>query len=167
MAFRNPSASSSSVLNIHDVSTSGIITQNFTVPQDSESLCAKIWLDSTWNATGTATVFIQTTEDGGTTWRDVSVTQVGASTVAATVGNQNAHFIPLNLTGGSDHGISNYVGSVAASTLTAGITNASMVGTVSGLPILGTLNRVQIAYTATITTGGVNVQVFSPNAIIR
>lgn len=169
MAYRNPSASSSSIFNLHDVSTAAATTTYlFNLPQDAESAVAKIWLDSTWNASGTANIFIQTTEDGGTTWRDVSVTNIGASTVAATVGNQNAHFIPLNVLGGTDHGTSNYVGSVAASTLSAGASApASAIGTASGVPLMSTLGRVQITYTSTITTGGVNVQIFAPSAIIR
>lgn len=162
MPFRSPSASSSSIISVTDTGTSGAVTYPFTIPQDAESIVAKIWLQSTWSASGTATVFIQTTDDGGSNWRDVSVTVIGASTVAASMNNANAHFIPLSLIAAVDRGVSNYVGSVAASTLAITATNASAVGVTSGMPMMSTIGRIQIQYTATISTGGVNVQVFAP-----
>lgn len=168
MAFRSPSASSSSIFSLRDVSTAAATTTyQFTVPQDGDSVVAKIWLQPTWNASGTCTVIIQTTEDGGTTWRDISGTTIGASTVAASFGNQNAHFIPITCIGATDHGVSNYVGSVAASTVAAAAVNASVVGNATGLPLLGTLGRVQVTYTATITTGGLNVDIFAPTNELR
>ena len=169
MAFASPSASSHKIFSLADTSTAAATTTyNFTIPQDSDGIIAKIWLASTWSASGTAAITIQTTEDGGSTWRDVSSTTVGASTVAAQVGNQNAHFIPINCissVGGPK--IANYVGSVAASTLVLTGTNASVTGTVSGLPMMGTLGRVQITYTGTISTGGVNVDIFAPTVELR
>lgn len=167
MSFRNPSATSSSIFNLTDVSTSGTVTQLFTIPQDADSIVAKVWLQSTWSASGTATVTIQTTEDGGSTWRDVAATTIGASTVAATFGNQNAHFIPIPCISGNGRGIANYVGSVAASTLGLAAVNASAVGVMSAMPMISTLGRVQITYTATISTGGVNVQIFAPTQEYR
>lgn len=168
MAFKSPSASSNSIFQVTDTATSGTVLYTFNIPSDVESCVAKIWLQGTWSASGTATIYIQTTEDGGTTWRDVSVTNIGASTVAASLNNTNAHFIPIFTQGGTDHGSSNYVGSVAASTLSAGAsTAASAIGVASGLPFMSTLGRVQITYTATISTGGVNVQIFAPTGLIR
>lgn len=165
MSFRGPT--SNSIFQITDVSTSGVIQNQFTIPMDADSIFAKIWLQSTWSATGTATVTIQTTEDGGTTWRDVTATTIGSSTVAASMGNQYAHLIPIPCISGNGRGIANYVGSVAASTLALAAVNASAVGTASALPMLSVLGRVQIAYTATISTGGVNVQIFAPTQEYR
>lgn len=168
MAFKSPSASSSSIILVADTNTSGTFTYLFTIPQDVDSICAKIWLASGWSATGTATVYIQTTDDGGTNWRDVSVTNVGASTVAASMNNTNAHFIPIACIGGTPgRGVANYIGSVAASSLAVSTVAASAVGQTSGMPMLGTLGRIQITYTATISTGGVNVQVFAPTGELR
>lgn len=168
MAFRNPAAGASSIFFLQDVSTAATTTTYlFTIPQDADSIMAKVYLNSTWNASGTATVTLQTSEDGGTTWRDVGATTIGASTVAATMGNQNAHFIDIGCIGTSDRGTANYIGSVAASTLALAAVNASAVGTTSGMPMMGTLGRIQVTYTATITTGGLNVQIFAPTAIIR
>lgn len=162
MAFRSPSASSAKILSVNDTATSGTVLYPFSIPQDAENCVAKVWLATGWSASGTATITIQTSEDGGTTFRDVAAVTVGASTVAATMGNQNAHFIPLWIIGGTDHGVANYVGSVAASTLALAATNASAVGVTSGLPLMGTFGRVQIVYTATISTGGVLVDIFAP-----
>lgn len=163
MALASPSASSRSIIAVHDVNTvAASYDYLFTVPQDAQSIMGKIWLDSTWNAAGSAVVYIQTTEDGGTTWRDCSATAIGAATVAATMNNANAHFIPLALAWGSAKGADDYVGSVASTSLVAAVANASATGIVSGLPIMSTLGRVRIALTSTITTGGINVQVFAP-----
>lgn len=162
MALRNTFPTASSIISVTDTATSGAVTYPFTVPQDCESIVAKVWLQSTWSASGTAIVFIQTTEDGGTTWRDVASTTIGASTVAASMGNQYAHFIPISLTANTDKGSTNYVGSVAASTISLAAVNASAVGITSGLPMMSTAGRIQIQYTATISTGGVNVQIFAP-----
>lgn len=162
MAFSSPSASSSSIILVNDTLITGTTTYNFTIPQAAQNIVAKIWLASGWSATGSAIVTIQTTEDGGTTWRDVGSTSIGTNVPAATVGNQNAHFIPIGVGWGSETGVANYVGSVAASTFTATAPAASVNGIVSGLPMLGTLGRIQIARSGTISTGGINVQVFAP-----
>ena len=168
MAFKSPSASSSSIILQTDTNTSGTFTYPFQIPSDVDSICAKIWLQPGWSATGTATVYIQTTEDGGTTWRDVSVTNIGASTVAASMNNQNAHFIPIAcVSSGTARGITGYVGSVAASTLAVSTTTASVGGLASGMPMLSTIGRFQITYTATISTGGVNMQIFAPTGELR
>lgn len=168
MAFRGPTAANGSFFNLHDVTTAAATTTYpFVIPQDADSVIGKIFLDSTWNASGTATITIQTTEDGGTTWRDVAATTIGASTVAATMGNQNAHFIDVGCIGTSDRGVANYIGSVAASSLALAAINASAIGTQSGMPFISTIGRVQVTYTSTITTGGVNVQLFAPSQEMR
>lgn len=167
MSFKSPSASSSSIIQVVELNTSGTNNYLFTIPSDVDSICAKVWLNSTWNASGSAIVYIQTTEDGGSTWRDVSVTNIGAATVAATVGNQNAHFISIGCIGQSTRGVSNYIGSVAASTLNLTQVNASAAGNTSGMPMLGTLGRISVVYTSTITTSGINVQIFAPTGELR
>lgn len=167
MSFRSPSASSSKIFSITDVNTSGIILNTFMIPQDADSIMAKVWLQGTWNATGTATITFQTTEDGGTTWRDVAAVTIGASTVAASMNNTNAHFIDIGCIGSSDRGVANYIGSVAASTLALAAVNASAVGVTNGMVMISTIGRVQIAYTATITTGGVNIDIFAPTLELR
>jgi hypothetical protein len=162
MALASPSASSRSILAVTDVNTAGTILYPFTVPQDAQSIIGKVYLNSTWNASGSALVYFQTSEDGGTTWRDMAVVSVGAATVAATMNNQNAQFFSVALAAGVNKGSTNWIGSVAASTLSAGTPAASAVGVTSGLPVMGVANRVQITYANTITTGGINVVVYAP-----
>lgn len=162
MALSSPSASSRSILSIVDTATTGVVNYPFTVPQDAQSIVAKIFLSAGWSAAGSAIVYLQTSEDGGTTWRDMSATSIGTATVAASMNNTNAHFISIALAANVDRGAANYIGSVAASTLALVAPAASVNGQTSGLPVLGTANRVQIAYTSTITTGGINVTVYAP-----
>lgn len=163
MAFTNPSASSSAIINVDETSTSGTKTYNFMIPQTAQSIVAKVFLDSGWSATGTCKVTLQTTEDGGSTWRDAAAVTVGGNIVAAGVGNQNAHFISIPVAGATGRGIANYVGSVAASTLALAATSGSVIGLTSGLPMMSTLGRLQFDYTSTISTGGVNVTVYAPS----
>ena len=169
MAFASPSASSRTILSVRDTNTAAA-TYNylFTIPQDADEIVAKISLASGWSSSGAANVTIQTSEDGGTTWRDVSNTNVGANTVAATMNNLNAHFIAIPCAcAGTQKGAANYIGSVAAGSVLATTVAASAVGITSGLPMLGTLGRVSLALAATVSTGGINVDIFAPTTQLR
>lgn len=160
MAFATASPAQRNIFSLRDTSTAAATTTYlFNIPQDANSIIAKVWLQGTYSATGTATVTFQTSEDGGSTWRDVAASTIGGNLTAATMGNQNAHFIDLGTVGVSDRGVANYIGSVAASTLALAAVSGSAIGTQSGLPMLGTIGRVQVTYTATISTGGVNVDI--------
>lgn len=167
MAFKNPSASSSSIIAVRDLNTSGVVNYLFTIPSDVDSIMAMIWLDTTWVAAGSAIVYIQTTTDGGSTWKDVSATAIGTATVAAAMAQANAHMISIGCIGSSYRGITNYIGSVQSSTLVAPATTASATGITSGMPMLSTLGRISIQYTSTITTSGINVQIFAPTGELR
>jgi hypothetical protein len=168
MAFAAPAAGSRSILLVNDTNTvAGTYTYPFTIPQDTDEIIAKISLASTWSGANASQVTIQTSEDGGTTWRDVSNTNIGAATVAANMNNLNAHFIAIACANaGTGRGASNYIGSVAASSLIAATVAASAVGVTSGLPMLGTLGRVSIVL-GTTATGGINVQIFAPTTQLR
>lgn len=162
MAFSTPSASSRSIFSIDETSTSGVKTYNFTIPQDAQAIVGKIYLDSTWSATGSAKVTVQTSEDGGTTWRDAVGMSVGGNIVTSTVNNDQAQFFAVPVAGNTPRGIANWVGSVQASTLAQTATSGSITGLTSGLPMMGTLARVQFAYTGSISTGGINVVIYAP-----
>lgn len=169
MAYASPSASSRSILSVNDVNTvAATYTYPFTIPQDADEIIAKISLASGWSSTGAANVTLQTSEDGGTTWRDVSNTNIGANTVAATMNNLNAHFIAIACANaGQGRGVANYIGSVASGSVLATTVSASAVGITSGLPMLGTLAQVRISLAATVATGGINVQIFAPTTQLR
>ena len=169
MAFASPSASSRKILSVSDVSTAtATVLYPFTIPQDADQIVAKIWLASGWSSSGATNVTIQTSEDGGSTWRDVSNTNIGAATVAATMNNLNAHFITIACANaGTGRGAANYIGSVAAGSVLATTAAASAVGIASGLPMLGTIGQVRISFAATVSTGGVNVDIFAPTTQLR
>lgn len=164
MAFASPSASARKILSVTDTATTGTATYNFTIPQDSDTLVAKFWTNTfTPTTTNAAQVTIQTTEDGGSTWRDVA-----ACTIQAAINNDKAHFAQIPCIGSATRGVSQWVGSVAASTLALAATASVVTGTTSGLPMMGTLGRVYINYTGTITANtGVNVDLFAPTTQIR
>ena len=163
MAFASPSASSRTILSVRDTNTvAGTYNYNFTIPQDADMILAKVWLASGWSGANASQVTIQTSEDGGTTWRDVSNTNIGAATVAANMNNLNAHFISIACAGaGTQRGVANYVGSVAASSLIAATVASSAVGVTSGMPMVSTIGRVSVVL-GTTATGGVNVDIFAP-----
>lgn len=160
MAFASPSASSRKILSVTNTATSaGVTTYNFFIPQDADSIIAKFWTAAGFvpTATESAKVTVQTTEDGGTTWRDVA-----AFTAQAAVVNDRAHFAPIPCIGPNGRGVANWIGSVQASTLALAATASVATGIASGLPMMGTLGRVQIQITGTLDTGGVNVDIFAP-----
>lgn len=160
MAFASPSASSRAIYSLRDTTTAAASqTFTFNIPQDADSIIAKFWTTSNFTpqSTNAAQVTIQSSEDGGTTWRDVA-----AFTTQAVVLNQFAHFASIPCIGGNGRGVANWIGSVAASTLALAATASVATGTASGLPMMGTLGRVQLTITGTLTTGGVNVDIFAP-----
>jgi len=137
----------------------------FTIPQDADQIIARFYTASNFTPTATNAVqaTIQTSEDGGTTWRDVA-----AWTTQAAIPVQNAHFQPIACAAwGAARGIANWVGSVAASTLALSATASVATGTISGLPMIGTLGRLQVTVTGTLTTGGVNVDIYAPTTQLR
>lgn len=165
MAFFSPSATSRKIASISNTATSaGSTTYLFNIPQDADAIVAKFWT-GTLTPTGTngAQVTIQTSEDGGTTWRDVA-----AWTTQATVVNDNAHFASIPCISLGGRGVANWVGSVQASTLAAATTASIATGIASGLPMLGTLGRIQVTITGTLTAnGGVNCDIFAPTTKTR
>lgn len=160
MAFATPSASSRAIYTLRDVTTAAASqTFTFMIPQDCDSIVAKFWTAANFTpqSTNAAQVTIQTSEDGGTTWRDVA-----AWTTQAIVLNQNAHFASIPCIGGNGRGVANWIGSVAASTLALAATASVATGIASSLPMLSTIGRVQLTITGTLTTGGVNVDIYAP-----
>lgn len=130
-------------------SVAGGVAKNFTIPQDADSVIVKF----TASITGAgASCFLQTSDDAGTTWYDVARTSVISNAGATAVTGSQAQWIVGTVAGSS--GLRTAVNQ-SASLLTAGIGSAaaSTLGSqqVSGMPILGTLNRVFITYTGNVT----------------
>jgi len=141
------------ILSVSDTGTSGTVSKPFNIPQDADSIVVRLYAGTFSGTSPTADVYVQTSEDGGTTWRDC----VHFSQITAAVALQNASFQPVSVAGaGGARGLTAYVGSVAASTAAAGVA--------TGLPLLGTYNRVYIVYGGTIgTNSGINVDVLVPS----
>ena len=118
----------------------GGIAHPFFIPQDTDNIIVKLQASV---AGGGVSVFLQTTDDGGTTWYDVARTSVVSNTggsIAGGVGQTNAEWISAPVIG---FGVNTQVistvnaGSVLGGTI--GTAAASALGSrqVSGLPILG------------------------------
>ena len=162
MALSNPSPTSRKIFSVSDTTIgSGSVAATFTIPQDATSILCKFWTGANFtpNSTGAAKVTIQTTEDGGTTWRDV----LGWTTGTA-VANDNAHFQSVPVGGDLiGRGLSGWTGSVQASTLAPALVASVAAGAVSGLPVIATTGRVFIQYVSLVSVNsGVNVDIFAP-----
>lgn len=160
MALASPSGSRS-ILQVTDTATTGIVNYLFTIPQDADVIVCKFSTGTNFpgGTAGSANVYIQTTEDGGTTWRDTAVWAV-----TSVISNAQAHFQPIATSDAFSRGIGNWVGSVFASTLAVTSIAATATGQISGMPMMGTLGRVSIQYNGTISANnGVTVQVFAPS----
>jgi len=129
-------------------SVAGGVPFPFLIPQDTDNIVVKF--QASLVAAG-ASVTLQTSDDGGTTYYDVART----STVsAAGVGNAQWISAPVISSGINPRTtfagasiIGGTIGSAAASTLAS--------GQVSGLPILGIQNRLFVIYSGNITTSSI------------
>lgn len=131
-------------------SVSGGFAHSVTLPQDTDNVVVK--LTASLVGAGYSAV-LQTTDDGGTTWYDVSRTSVvsNANTTTATwcIGQVNGGGIATAQNGFPTNSIlSSGIRSTAASTLAA--------NQISGLPILSQTARVFVRVTGDITDAAAN-----------
>lgn len=154
MSFRQPIQT---VLDYNDsgnVGATSIVSKTFFLPQDTDEVIVKIPVASIVGTAPIVDVFLQTTDDGGTTWYDVANLRPTYTVVSSTIAVNNtlANFMAAGTIGDGQRANSSVVGSTAASTLAA--------NQYSGLPMLSTLGRVSIKYSGTIATNnGFQVQV--------
>ena len=130
-------------------SVAGGVAHAFQIPQDTDNVVVK--LSASVKGGGVSATF-QTSDDGGTTWYDVSRTSIVSNAGAAT-GTAEWMSVPVVSTGVNPQVISTVnAGSVLGGTI--GSSAASSLGSrqVSGLPILGVNNRIFLRYTAAITS---------------
>ena len=125
------------------------VNKDFDIPLDVANLTFKQY--GTAMGGSTCDIYVQTTDDGGTTWYDCGhFAQFATSTITSA----NALFmtIPVNGTGVATGG-SGYIGASAATTITA--------SRISGLPILASRVRLSFVYAGANTTNtGIVVQVY-------
>lgn len=128
-------------------SVAGGVAKTFFIPQDADNVVVK--LTASVIAGGVSATF-QTTDDGGTTWYDV-----GRTSVVSNANNTTAEWLSIPVIGtGIATGVS---GSPAAGSILSVATGRAAASTlssrqVSGLPIMGPLNRVFLIYTAAVTS---------------
>lgn len=150
MAIRNPLVT---VLDYNDTpqtgatSVAGGVAKTFILPQDTDNIVVK--LTASVIAGGVSATF-QTSDDGGTTFYDVARTSI-----VSNANNTTAEWlsIPVITTGINPQVISTVnAGSVLGGAI--GSAAASTLGNkqVSGLPVLGPLNRVFLRYTSAVTS---------------
>lgn len=165
MGIRKPLTT---ILDYNDAGNTGatsVVSQTFFVPQDSTTIVVKVPVASINGTNPTYDVYLQTTDDGGSTWYDIAhlptITGTTIANAGALWGVANVDGLGVRTTFGPQ--VSVLGGGPGSSILT--ITgNASMrglaAGAISGLPIMGPLNRVQLSIGGTIAANnGVQVQV--------
>lgn len=143
------------ILSLVDTGTTGVNNTTFQIPQDASEILCKVYTTATFTGTSpTCDIYLQTSDDGGTTWYDVC----HFKQITAAIVNQNAMFqaVSVGFANQGGRGLGAYIGSVAASTAAA--------STVTGLPMIGPLGRVSVQYGGTqLTNSGINVVISVPS----
>lgn len=130
-------------------SVAGGVAKTFNLPQDTDNIVVKY---QTSILGGGASVTLQTTDDGGSTWYDVA-----RSSVVSNANNATAVWLSAPVTGdagGNTQASLVAAGSVIAVNTTGGSAAASTLTqqTTSGLPILSQQGRVFLRYSAAVTS---------------
>ncbi len=130
--------------NLGASSVAGGIPHTFYLPQDTDNVLVKMTASV---AGGGVSAIFQTTDDGGTTWYDVARTSVVSNANTTT-----AEFLSIPVVGAGLRTAATFAG---ASVITGGI-GAAAASTLSqnqvtGLPLMGTFNRVFLVTTAATT----------------
>lgn len=165
------------VLDYNDTGNTGatsVVSKTFQIPQDTDAIVVKVPKASITGTTPTVDVYLQTSDDGGTTFYDVLHLP---TIVGTTIANAGALWGTALVCGpGFRSTAAPAASAVGGTTQTSILTvtgNASVrglaPGTISGLPILGVNNRIQISYGGTIATNNdlevqVKVQSQTPNS---
>lgn len=164
MAIRLPLQT---VLDYNDsgnVGATSVVSKTFMIPQDTDNVIVKVPVASIAGTNPTADVYLQTSDDGGTTFYDV----LRLPTITGTIANAGAYWGSAPVSGIGIRSSSSPTASTASGTTQVSVLsvtgNASVrglgAGQVSGLPILGQFGRVQISYGGTLTANnGMQVQV--------
>lgn len=147
------------VLDYNDSGNAGatsVVSKTFLIPQDTDNIIVKAQKASITGTGPTVDVYLQTSDDGGTTYYDV----LHLPTITGIFANGSALWGSAPVIGVGVRTSQGFQASVGGGLTQASIMqitgNASVrglsAGTVSGLPILGQLNRIQISYGGTIAT---------------
>lgn len=134
-------------------SAAGVVAIPFTLPQDIDGVVVKFRASTVG---GAVSALFQTSDDGGTTWYDVARTSI----VSNTANKYNPEWLDIPVTGPFfptvPFGSTVAVGSVQASGSGFSTPRNSAASTLaqrsySGIPVLGTYNRVCLIITGDLT----------------
>lgn len=136
-------------------SVAGGVAIPFLLPQDTDNVVVKMVASTVG---GGVSALFQTSDDGGTTWYDVARTSIVSSNEVG----KNPQFLSIPTIQGPTNRITASLvatGSVIGvnATGTIGAISASTLGAgqFSGLPIMGTANRVFLIYTGTVSVASI------------
>lgn len=145
--------------NVGASSVAGVSTFNVILPQDTDNVVVK--MTASISGGGVSATF-QTTDDGGTTWYDVQRTSIVSNANATT-----AEWLSIPVVSEGMKSQVTFGGSILTGTIHQAAASALGQGQVSGLPILGTLNRIAFIYTGTITASSLVQAVVKVNSQTR
>jgi len=156
------------VLDYNDSGNTGatsVVSQTFRVPQDADNIIVKVPVTSINGTSPVAAIYVQTSDDGGTTWYDMArlpdVTQTAITNANALWASIPVNGFGVRTTQGPQVSV---LGGGPGSSILSITGNASMrslsAQSQSGLPVLGPLNRIQISYAGTVAlNAGLQVKV--------
>lgn len=159
MAIRLPLQT---VLTLSDTGTSSVATGTtgtFTIPQDADNIVVKLQASIVG---GGVSCFVQTTDDGGTTWFDLGRTSVVSNAPAA-----NPQWLSIPVAGAGIHTGVNQSSSLLSVAVGSAQASTAGIQQMTGLPVLSQQGRVVLSYSAAGTANNlsqVEVKVNSQSA---
>lgn len=142
--------------NVGASSVAGGSGYNFYLPQDSDNAVVKVTASISG---GGVSAIVQTTDDGGTTWYDVA-----RSSVISNANNTTAEWLDIGTIGNSGRSQKTFSGSILTGTIGSAAASTLGQGQYSGMPVLGSLNRVFFVYTGNITASSLVQAVVKSNS---
>lgn len=150
MAIRLPLQTVLDVNDSGNVGATSVVSHAFQIPQDTDNIVVKVQTASIVGTNPTAAVYLQTSDDGGTTYYDV----LRLPTITGTIANASALWGSAPVIGMGIRSTQSGLSSLVQTSVLSVTGNASVrglaAGQVSGLPILGLQNRIQISYGGTL-----------------
>ena len=133
------------VKSITNTAVTGTTNYDFFLPQDTDTVVVKLYTGTFTGTSPTLNVYVQTTDDGGTTWYDLA----HFAQLVAAVTKQNANWATIGVCNGFDN---------------ASVSGASTlgVGKVAPIPIMDKLMRVAVIIGGTqVVNAGTEIRVYA------
>lgn len=120
-------------------SVAGGVAKTFDIPQDTDNIVVKLTASIVG---GGVSAYLQTTDDGGTTWYDVARTSVVSNANGVT-----AQWLSAPVIGAGMATNVNLANSILTATTGSAAASSLGVRQLSGLPIMSQRNRIFLQYT--------------------